>query len=283
MCARNGFGRLSSDSRIVRLSPQARSTSSSHQMSLQNKVAIVTGGSRGMGAGTAKELAFRGAKVLITYASNTAKADAVVAAIKAKGGEAASVQADCMDEASPKLVVDTCVRNFGQGIDIIVNNAGAGDEVYLKDTDMDHWNKLFHTNVRFPMFLVKESLPYLQKGGRIVNLSSVVARQAYTMQGAYGASKACMESLARTWALELGASHGITVNCVNPGPVATEMWAATPEESIGDMAAFIKSTPAEGRVGEVEDIVPIVAFLCDETSRWITGSTVCANGGICFT
>ena len=146
-------------------------------MSLKDKVAIVTGGSRGIGAGIARELAQRGAKVLITYASSTRKADEVMAEIKFAGGEVASVQADCMDLQAPQQVVCAAIEAFGGGIDIIINNAGAGDEMFLRDATHDHFDKIFHTNVRFPMFLVKESLLHLRKGGRIVNISSVVARQ----------------------------------------------------------------------------------------------------------
>jgi NAD(P)-dependent dehydrogenase (short-subunit alcohol dehydrogenase family) len=145
-------------------------------MSLKGKVAIVTGGSRGIGAGIAKELSKRGAKVLITYASSSSKADEVVSSIKSQGGEAVAIQADCMSQDAPKLVVEAAIK-FDGGFDIIVNNAGAGDEMWLKDVTYEHFDKMFYTNVRFPMFLMKESLPYIRKGGRVVNLGSVVARQ----------------------------------------------------------------------------------------------------------
>lgn len=145
--------------------------------SLQDKVAIVTGGSRGIGAGIAKELAKRGASVLITYASASARAEEVVADIEKSGGKAASVKADCTHPDAPKLVIDTAVKTFDGGIDIIINNAGAGDEMWLKDVTYEHFDKLVNTNMRFPIFLVQKSLPYLRKGGRIVNVSSVAARQ----------------------------------------------------------------------------------------------------------
>lgn len=146
-------------------------------MSLKDKVAIVTGGSRGIGAGIALELAKRGAKVLITYASSDAKANEVVHNITSAGGKAASVKANCMEVEAPQAVVQAALDSFDGKIDIIINNAGAGDEVYLKDITYEHFDKMFYTNVRFPMFLVKECLPHLRKGGRVINLSSVVARQ----------------------------------------------------------------------------------------------------------
>ena len=146
-------------------------------LSLQDKTAIVTGGSRGIGAGIAGELAKCGAKVLITYASASEAAENVVENIRASGGQATSLQADCMDEKSPQKVVRATIDAFAGGIDIIINNAGAGDEMFLKDETYEHFDKMFYTNVRFPMFLVKECLPYLRRGARIVNIGSVVARQ----------------------------------------------------------------------------------------------------------
>ncbi|KAF2804885.1 short chain oxidoreductase/dehydrogenase [Mytilinidion resinicola] len=251
-------------------------------MSLHNKTAIITGGSRGIGAGIAIELARLGANILLTYISSAQKASEIVSQITSSGGAAIAVQADCMDPASPQKIVSAATAAFGARIDIVVNNAGAGDELYLADCTLEHFDKVFYTNVRFPMFLVKECLPYLPRGGRVVNVSSVCARQGWPMQTAYSASKACMESFAKTWAAELGHTYGITVNAVNPGPVATDMWNATPVDAVPGMQNYIDITPAAPRVGEVDDVVQVVAFLCEERSRWVTGSTVCANGGACF-
>ena len=212
-------------------------------MSLTGKIAIVTGGSRGIGAGIAKGLAQRGAKVLITYVASPAKAEEVVKTIKANGGEAAAVKADCTDEGAPKIVVDAALK-FDGHIDIIINNAGTGDEMYLHDATYEHFEKVVYTNMRFPMFLVQAALPYLRKGGRIVNIGSVCAREgttSYRTEGlpvtqvltfvagwpknsVYCATKAALEAFARVWAVELGHKYGVTVNNVNPGPVATDMW-----------------------------------------------------------
>jgi len=252
-------------------------------MSLKDKIVIVTGGSRGIGAGIALELGKRGAKVVITYAASSNKAEEVVSKIKTSGtGDAISVQADCMDLSSPKVVIDATTKAFGDGIDIIVHNAGAGDEVWLKDIDAEHFDKLFYTNVRFPMFLTQRALPHLRRGGRIVNIGSVVGRQGWKMHSAYGATKAAVESLTRTWSVELGHEYGVTVNCVNPGPVNTDMWSAMPADALTEMEGYIKATPAAPRVGEVDDVVQVVAFLCEEGARWVTGSVTCANGGAVF-
>ncbi|EXJ85331.1 hypothetical protein A1O1_05695 [Capronia coronata CBS 617.96] len=248
-------------------------------MSLAGKIAIVTGGSRGIGAGIAKELAKRGAKVLITYVANAAKADAVVEGIKADGGEALAVKADCTDKAAPKVVVDAALK-FDGGIDIIINNAGAGDEAYLQDATYEHFEKVVNTNMRFPLFLVQAALPYLRRGGRIVSIGSVCGREGWPKNSVYCATKAALEAYARVWAVELGHKYGVTVNNVNPGPVATDMWEMdTTAETHEAMSDYFKKTTSEPRVGYVEDIVPIVAFLCEESARWVNGSTTCANGG----
>ncbi|WKT53961.1 Short-chain dehydrogenase/reductase SDR [Fusarium oxysporum f. sp. vasinfectum] len=247
-------------------------------MSMKGKVAIVTGGSRGIGASIAKELGKRGAMVAITYAVSSSQADTVVETIKSTS-DAIALQADCKDPASPEKVISATVQAFGERIDIIVNNAGVGDELYLEDITLEHFDKVMYTNVRFPIFLLQKALPYLQRGGRVVNLSSVAARQGFAMQSVYGASKACLESLARTYAVELGHKYGITINAVNPGAVATDI--ATPVESVPGIEHIINNTPAAPRVGETDDIAQVVAFLCEEGSRWITGATVAANGGNC--
>ena len=147
--------------------------------SLQGKVAIVTGGTRGIGRGIAIELAQRGASVLITYGSPSSQklANEFISEVEHAGGKAAAVQADCKLQESPKLVVDTAVKAFDGGIDIIVNNAGVSEELWLEDITYEHFDNVMQPNVRFPIFLVKESLPYLRRGGRIVNMSSVCARQ----------------------------------------------------------------------------------------------------------
>lgn len=120
----------------------------------------------------------------------------------------------------------------------------------------------------------------MPRSSRIVLISSVSARMGVAQQTVYAASKAATEAFARVWAIELGQSRGITVNCVNPGPVATDMYYASTQEFIDDLKPLVDGTPAEARVGEVGDIAPIVGFLCSEESRWVTGSTVSASGGL---
>lgn len=166
----------------------------------------------------------------------------------------------------------------------------------MKDTTVDFYNDHVNCNIRGLFFLTQKALPHLAHGGRIVIVSSVAARLGVETQGIYSATKAAGEALARVWAKELGHEHGITVNCVNPGPVATgelecrscfvpmltclDQWRASTNEFIEAMQPIIQSTPAAPRVGEVEDIAPLVSFLCTEEARWVTGSVLSANGGL---
>lgn len=250
--------------------------------SLTDRAAIVTGGSRGIGAGIALELAKRGANVLITYQSASGQADAVAEKIRSLGRESFAIQAAGTDKEAPIRVVNAAVEKWGH-IDIIINNAGAGDDCLLKDLSYDVWDKVLNTNLRFATFLVKESIPHLGKAPRIVNISSVIGRMGGAWATPYCASKAALEGVTKVWAAELGQAHNATVNCVNPGPVGTDMWLRdTSADVLAEWDTKMKETPAAPRIGTVDDIAQIVAFLSEEASRWSTGSTVNANGGLCF-
>lgn len=189
---------------------------------LQGKNAIVTGGSRGIGAGIALELAKRGANVLITY-NNAGKAAAeVISNVKSLGVDADGVQATGSDRDSPRRIVAKVVEKWGK-IDIIINNAGAGDDALLEDMTHELWDKLLDCNLRFPTFLVKEAMPHFGPAPRIVNISSVIARMGGSHTTAYCATQAGMEGITKVWAQELGQKYNATVNCVNPGPVKTDI------------------------------------------------------------
>lgn len=249
---------------------------------LQGRTAIVTGGSRGIGAGIALELAKRGANVLITYNREGTQANQVIADLEGLGVEAVGVQSSGSDRTAPERIVAAAVDKWGH-IDIIINNAGAGDDCLLQDMTHELWDKILDCNLRFPTFLVQAALPHLGKNPRIVNVSSVMARMGGSYTTAYTASKAAMEGVTKVWALELGQKYGATVNCVNPGPVATDMWLRdTDPEVLEEWKEKVKETPAAARIATPDDIAQIVAFLSDESSRWSTGSTVNANGGLCF-
>ncbi|KAJ9633789.1 hypothetical protein H2201_008912 [Coniosporium apollinis] len=250
---------------------------------LRGKVAIVTGGSRGIGKGIALELAARGANVLITYASANVQAEEVAREIRALGVDCVAVAAAGSDRAAPKAIVEAAVENWGV-IDIVVNNAAAGGEFGLLETTDVQFENQIAVNIRFPLFLIKEAVSRFGRAPRIVNISSIYARSGHAGCLVYSACKGAIESATRSLARELGQRYNATVNCVNPGPVNTDLWAkaiATPEAYEAWKVA-IKDTPAAPRVAEVDDVAQIVAFLCEERSRWTTGSVVNANGGMLF-
>lgn len=250
--------------------------------SLLDKIAIVTGGSRGIGAGIAVELARRGAHILITYNSAQQKAEKVAGAIRQLGRRAIVVQGKSSDRETPGRIVQTAVGEYGR-IDIIVNNAGIGNDCLLKDLTHEFWDEMHDVNLRLPAFLVKAALPHLGPAPRIVNISSVAARAGFNATSVYASSKAALEGMTRAWATELGHLYNATVNCVNPGPVATDMMLvddATDPEVVEYWDGKIRETPAAPRAGTPDDIAQIVAFLCEEGSRWCTGSVVNANGGL---
>ncbi|KAF5012658.1 hypothetical protein FDECE_1289 [Fusarium decemcellulare] len=235
---------------------------------LSGKVAIVTGASRGIGAGIATLLGQRGANVVANYVSDKSRE---------RAEKVANVS---IIEDLPKLV-DAALKISTTGkIEILVHNAAQGLEADLKDTTVDFYNQHFDCNVRGPIFLSQLVLPHIPKGGRIVFVSSAAARLGVGGQTVYSATKAANEALARVWAKELGQSYNITVNCVNPGPVATDQWFEADEQFLKDMQPLIDSTPAAARVAEVDDIAPLVAFLCTDDARWTTGSVLSANGGL---
>ncbi|CEL02519.1 Putative Catalytic activity: scytalone NADP = 1 [Aspergillus calidoustus] len=255
-------------------------------MSLQGKIAIVTGGARGIGAGIARSLSKEGAKVAFNYVSPSSKlaADNLVEELRQAGKEAVAVQADVTELSAPGTIIQATLSSFKTDhIDILVNNAGAGDNRPLEEVTLEIYTKLMDVNVRAVVFMTQAVLPFISHGGRIINLSSISARGGYATQSVYAASKAAVEGLTRVWATELGHKYGITVNAVNPGPVDTDMYQAAGPVHLARMEEENKKVPAGQRCGTVEDIGDIVTFLSEERSRWVTGDVICANGGILYT
>ncbi|GAM40291.1 hypothetical protein TCE0_038r12531 [Talaromyces pinophilus] len=246
---------------------------------LSGKVAIVTGGSRGIGERIALELAQNGAKVSITYTSagSEARLNDLIERINAldNGSSAIAVKADLRDPSSPAKIVAETIQNFGEHIDILVNNAGVELVKPLQEITVADFGFVYDLNVRAPILMLQSVLPYLRAPGRIINIGSVGGRYGFKQLSVYCSSKSALEGLTRCWAAELGSS-GHTVNCVNPGPVQTDLMDNIPKETI----AMQKSqTPIQNRIGTVEDIAPVVAWLASEESRWITGQVVSASGG----
>ncbi|THY98959.1 NAD(P)-binding protein [Aureobasidium pullulans] len=273
-------------------------------MSLTGKIAIVTGGARGIGAAIVMSLASEGAKVnrqhlgymnlrltvsqvAFNYVSDSSgfKAQELVIYIKSKGGDAVCVQADMADPVAPRKIIEATLHGFKTDrIDLLVNNAGLGQNTPLQDVTIEEYEKLMNVNVRAVIFMTQHILPYLKgTSNRIVNLSSISARGGFATQTVYAATKAAVESFTRVWAKELGHSHKVTVNAVNPGPVDTDMYRAAGEVQLAIMDKQNKTVPAAPRCGTGEDVADIVTFLCGEKARWITGDVICANGGMLFT
>ena len=248
-------------------------------LTLSNKVAIVTGASRGIGYGIALELAKRGAKVVLTYtsASSEKAVNDLILQIQSlnNGAEAIGCRTDLGKLEAPKVIIEATTSKYGPHIDILVNNAGMEKVVPFKDLTVDDYTQVFDLNVRAVLFLTQAVLPHLRKPGRVINISSVGARAGFAQLTTYCASKAAMEGFTRSLAKEIG-PDGHTVNAIEPGPVETEMIEKIPKEIV-DMQK--RDTPMENRLATVEEIAVIVAWIAEEQSRWITGQTISASGG----
>lgn len=244
---------------------------------LNGKVAVVTGASKGIGAEIAKQLGASGAAVVVNYASSKGGADQVVADIEKAGGKAVAVQADVSKEADiTKLFAET-VKIFGR-VDILVNNAGIYEFAPLEAITAEHFHKQFDLNVLGLLLTTKEAVKHFsEKGGAVVNISSVVATAAPPMAAVYSATKAAVDAITRSLAKELGPKK-IRVNAVNPGLVATE---GTHGQGItgGDFEKdFVAHTPL-GRSGQPGDIAPAVVYLVSDDASWVTGETLHVGGG----
>lgn len=244
-------------------------------INLQNKVAIITGGSRGIGKTIATLFSDHGAKVVINYAKSKTQADLVVSEIKAKNGEAIAIQADISKPKEITKLYDNTINTFGK-IDIVVNNAGVLIMKPINETSELDFDNTFTTNTKSVFFSMKEGAAKMEPNGRIINISSTVTRVMFPNYGMYSASKAAVEQMTRVFAKEIG-HKGITANTVAPGPTNTELFKAGKSQELLDRLA---SLSAFNRIGETEDIAPIVLFLASEDARWITGQNICVNGGL---
>lgn len=239
------------------------------------RAAIVTGGSRGIGAAIARRLARDGIAVAINYASGQAAADALVAEIEAAGGRALAVQADLADPATPARLFDAAEHAFG-GIDILVNNAAVMELGPLAEMTDAAFARQMSINVESVFRSLREAARRLRDGGRIVNFSSSVIGLYQPGYGVYAATKAAVEAMTHILAKELG-SRRITVNAVAPGPVETRLFLEGKSEQ--QVRAIAGMNPF-GRLGQPDDIAGIVAFLAGGDSGWVNGQVVRANGGV---
>lgn len=241
-----------------------------------NKVALVTGGSRGIGRAIAAELGRRGATVVLSFAGNEAAAAEAVKLITDAGGKAKAVRFDVADTEACGKAVDDVVKEFGR-LDVLVNNAGVAIDGLLMRFKDEDWDKTLDTNLKGAFALMRAvSRPMMkQRAGAIVNLSSVVGEMGNAGQAAYAASKAGLIGLTKSVAREL-ASRNIRVNCVTPGFITTDMTAGLNAETKEKMAAAIPLS----RIGNAEEVAAAVAFLASDAASYITGEVLKVNGGM---
>ncbi|MEB7587834.1 3-oxoacyl-ACP reductase FabG [Serratia rubidaea] len=240
---------------------------------LQNKVAFIQGGSRGIGAAIAQRLAREGAAVALTYVSSADKANAVVEAISAAGGKALAIKADSADADALRRAVQQAAQHFGK-LDILVNNAGVFAMGGIEDLPQDDLDRMLAVNVRSVFIASQEAARHMNDGGRIIHIGSTNAeRVPFGGGAAYAMSKSALVGLTKGMARDLG-PRGITVNNVQPGPVDTDM---NPDD--GEFAAQLKQLMALDRYGKDEEIAGFVAYLAGPEAGFITGASLTIDGG----
>ena len=240
-----------------------------------SRVAVITGGSRGIGAATARKLAADGFAVVVNYASGKDAADAVVADIVAAGGQAVAAQADVADEVAVAALFERATQEFG-GVDVVVNSAGRMTLSTMADLDLDELDAMHRTNIRGHFVVAREAARRLRDNGAFVGVSTSVVGTQLPTYAAYTATKGAVEATTMIFARELR-GRGITVNAVAPGPTATDLFLDGKSAELIDRLA--KMNPLE-RLGEPEDIAHTIAFLVSPAGRWVNGQILRANGGM---
>ena len=237
------------------------------------KIALVTGGSRGIGAAIAKRLAGDGAKVAITYTKGADAAASVVKEIERDGGKAIAIQANATDAEAVKGAVEKTVETFG-GLHVLVNNAGIAIAKTFEETTLEEMDQLLNINVRGVFVATQAALKHMKSGGRIINIGSCLGERVLTPGLVpYSATKGAVKIFTQALAREIG-GRGITVNNIQPGPIDTELNPAT-----GDWAAPQKANTALGRYGSVDEVAALVAFVASPESSYITGANLTVDGG----
>jgi len=244
-------------------------------MKLQNKTALVTGASRGIGRAIALRLARDGARVAVHFKDNETKANETVEAILGVGGDAFALRGDLADSFDAHHIAGALETRW-KNLDILINNAGAATFGSLMEVSEEGFDALFDLNVRGLFFLSQQCAKILNDNGRIINISSGITRVHASGASVYAASKSAVEAFTRCWAAELG-PRGITVNTVSPGMTETDLlMEVTPQAALQNMIA---QTPL-GRLGQPADIADVVAYLCSDDARWLTAQNLLANGGV---
>ena len=241
--------------------------------SLKGKVALVTGGSRGIGAAIAKRLAADGASVAITYAKDANAASVVVKAIEAAGGKAVAIQADAVDSGAAEAAVENAVTALGK-LDVLVNNAGTAIPKPFVETTLEEMEHVINLNIRGVFVTTQAALKHMNDNGRIIMIGSCVGERNLTPGlAAYAATKGAVKMFAQSLSREVG-SRGITVNNVQPGPIDTDLNPAS-----GDWATPQKAVTALNRYGTSDEVAALVAFVASPESAYITGANLTVDGG----
>jgi 3-oxoacyl-[acyl-carrier protein] reductase len=249
---------------------------------LQDKTALVTGASRGIGRATAVALAEAGARVLVHYSRSAQEAESLVSEIENRGGRANAISTDLGTSNGAALLAKQVRAIVGDQLDVLLLNAGVSKAARIADYTVEDFDNLFAINVRSPFFLVQQLLPILGEGSNIVVISSAVARTVVGKTGlenpsilAYASTKGAIETLVKNWAAILG-PRGIRVNAIAPGVIDTDMSNFTKTETGREVALGIQALK---RIGKPEDVADVVAFLASDGARWITGASIPVDGG----
>jgi len=249
---------------------------------LRNKIALVTGASRGIGRATASALAAAGAHVLAHYGRSVQDAESLVADIRSKEGRADAIRADLGAPEGATLLAREVRSIVGKRLDVLVSNAGISKAATIRDHMVEDFDNLFATNVRSPFFLVQQLLPVLGEGSNIIVISSIGAHAEVGKPGldnpsilAYASTKGALETLVKNWAAILG-PRGIRVNAVAPGVIDTDMSNFTKSEAGREVTLGMQALK---RIGKPEDVADVVAFLASDAARWITGASIPVDGG----
>ena len=245
---------------------------------LEGKVAVVTGASKGIGAGIAKELAAQGASVVVNYSSSKEGADKVVAEIVKAGGKAIAVGGSVANASEIDTLFAETKKAYGK-VDILVNNAGVYEFAPLEGITAESIDKMLGVNVKGLLLATKAGVAlFPAEGGSVINIGSVASEQTPPMSAVYSSTKGAVDSITRVFAKELGPKK-IRVNSVNPGPIVTEGFKASGFEGSDFANQMVQGTPL-GRIGQPDDVASVVAFLASDDARWVTGSLLQAAGGL---
>ena len=253
---------------------KGKNMGNNQERGLAGKVALVTGGSRGIGAAIAKRLAVDGAIVAITYVKDAGAASDVVKAIELDGGKAVAIQADAADVEAVKDAVEKTVATFGQ-LDVLVNNAGTAIPKTFEETTLEEMDRMIDINVRGTLAATQAALRHMKSGGRIISIGSAVGERVQTPGlVAYSATKGAVKMFTQGLSREVG-SRGITVNNVQPGPIDTDL-----NPAAGDWAVPQKAATALDRYGHVDEVAALVSFVAGPESSYITGANLTVDGGM---